>query len=128
MALAIPPTHALVHIQFNLLFQFWIHTECVDTLGPLEHVLNTPQHHRVHHGQESAARDGQTIKSQKSVKKNWCYVGANRYCLDKNYAGALIIWDRLFGTFEWERKEEKTVYGLVEQPQFLDPMKHQVSL
>ncbi len=53
MALAIPPTHALVHIQFNLLFQFWIHTECVGTLGPLEHVLNTPQHHRVHHGIES---------------------------------------------------------------------------
>ena len=50
LALAIPPAQALVHIQFNTLFQFWIHTECVDSLGPLEHVLNTPQHHRVHHG------------------------------------------------------------------------------
>ncbi len=52
--------------------------------------------------------------------------GANRYYLDKNYAGVLIIWDRIFGTFQWERKEEPIVYGLVDQPQFLDPMKHQV--
>jgi len=52
--------------------------------------------------------------------------GSNRYCLDKNYAGALIIWDRLFGTFEWERKDIEIVYGLVDQPQFFDPLKHQV--
>ena len=48
----VPPSHILVHAQFNLLYQFWIHTEAVSTLGPLEHVLNTPQHHRVHHGQK----------------------------------------------------------------------------
>lgn len=52
--------------------------------------------------------------------------GSNRYCLDKNYAGVLIIWDRMFGTFEWERDDEKIVYGLVDQPQFFNPLKHQV--
>ena len=42
-------------------------------------------------------------------------LGSNRYCLDKNYAGVLIIWDRMFGTFEWERDDEPVVYGLVDQ-------------
>jgi len=100
MAFFIPPSHLIVHAQFNLLYQFWIHTEIVRDLGPLEYVLNTAKHHRVHHG-------------------------SNRYCLDKNYAGVLIIWDRMFGTFEWEREDEKIVYGLVDQPQFFNPAKHQ---
>ena len=69
LALFIPPSQALVHKELNLLYQFWIHTELVTNLGPLELILNTASHHRVHHG-------------------------ANRYCLDKNYAGFLIIWDR----------------------------------
>jgi len=100
MAFFIPPSHAVVHKELNLLYQFWIHTEVVRSLGPLEYILNTASHHRVHHG-------------------------ANRYCLDKNYAGFLIIWDRMFGTFEQER-EAKIVYGLVDQPQFWNPVKHQV--
>eukprot|EP00164_Ancoracysta_twista_P002199 GFYU01002906.1.p1 GENE.GFYU01002906.1~~GFYU01002906.1.p1 ORF type:complete len:472 (+),score=115.39 GFYU01002906.1:51-1418(+) len=82
----LPPTQFATHKQFNLLYQFWIHTEAITTLGPLEYVLNTPSHHRVHHGR-------------------------NRYCIDKNYAGTLIIWDRMFGTFEQE--SEEVVYGLV---------------
>ncbi|CDQ64802.1 unnamed protein product [Oncorhynchus mykiss] len=86
MALALPPSVFAVHIQFNLLYQFWIHTELIRDLGPLEWVLNTPSHHRVHHGR-------------------------NEYCIDKNYGGALIIWDRLFGTFAPEGN--KVVYGLV---------------
>merc|ERR1719433_183080 len=101
MAFFVPPTHMIVHVQFNLLYQFWIHTELVRDIGPLEHILNTAKHHRVHHG-------------------------SNRYCLDKNYAGVLIIWDRMFGTFEWERDDEKIVYGLVDQPQFFNPLKHQM--
>ena len=101
MAFFVPPTHMIIHGQFNLLFQFWIHTEVVRDLGPLEYIFNTAKHHRVHHG-------------------------SNRYCLDKNYAGTLIIWDRLFGTFEWEREDEKIVYGLVDQPQFFNPVKIQV--
>ena len=50
MAFFVPPTHMIIHIQFNLLYQFWIHTELVRSLGPLEHILNTAKHHRVHHG------------------------------------------------------------------------------
>jgi len=101
MAFFIPPTHAIIHKELNLLYQFWIHTELVRTIGPLEHILNTASHHRVHHG-------------------------ANRYCLDMNYAGVLIIWDRMFGTFAWERSDIEIVYGLVDQPQFYNPFKHQV--
>ncbi|XP_061771504.1 alkylglycerol monooxygenase isoform X1 [Nerophis ophidion] len=86
MALAVPPSVFAVHIQLNLLFQFWLHTELVRDLGPLEWIFNTPKHHRVHHGR-------------------------NEYCIDKNYGGILIIWDRLFGTFAAE--EDKVMYGLV---------------
>ncbi|XP_068426657.1 alkylglycerol monooxygenase [Clinocottus analis] len=86
MALIAPPTVFAVHIQLNLLYQFWIHTELIRSLGPLEWVFNTPKHHRVHHGR-------------------------NEYCIDKNYGGILIIWDRLFGTFAEET--DKVVFGLV---------------
>ncbi|XP_028985544.1 alkylglycerol monooxygenase isoform X2 [Betta splendens] len=86
LALAVPPSIFAVHIQLNLLYQFWIHTELIRDLGPLEWVFNTPKHHRVHHGR-------------------------NIYCIDKNYGGILIIWDRLFGTFAEEK--EKVIYGLV---------------
>ena len=69
----------------NLIYQFWVHTEAIDRLGPLEWVLNTPSHHRVHHG-------------------------SNPRYLDRNYGGILIVWDRLFGTFQAE--VEPVVYGL----------------
>ena len=55
------------------------------------------------------------------------HTGANSYCLDKNYGGALIIWDRMFGTFQKEKEDVEIVYGLVDQPQFWNPLKHQVS-
>ena len=83
-----PPPIFLTHKALNTLYQFWIHTEVIPKLGPLEYVLNTPSHHRVHHGR-------------------------NPYCIDKNYAGVLIIWDRIFGTFEAERDDEKPAYGLI---------------
>ncbi|KAM9723081.1 alkylglycerol monooxygenase [Menidia menidia] len=86
LALALPPSIFAVHLQLNLLYQFWIHTELIRDLGPLEWVFNTPKHHRVHHGR-------------------------NVYCIDKNYGGILIIWDRLFGTFALET--DKVIYGLV---------------
>ncbi|KAG5856628.1 hypothetical protein ANANG_G00009940 [Anguilla anguilla] len=95
LALAVPPTVFAVHVQFNLLYQFWIHTEVIRHLGPLEWVMNTPSHHRVHHGR-------------------------NRYCIDKNYAGTLIIWDRIFGTFAPEG--DKVVYGLTKQINSFDPI------
>ena len=61
-------------------------------------------------------------------KSEYLYLvsGSNRYCLDKNYAGVLIIWDRMFGTFEQEKEDENIVYGLVDQPQYFNPIKHQV--
>ena len=96
MAFFIPPTQFIVHAQFNLLYQFWIHTEVIDSLGPLEWILNTPSHHRVHHG-------------------------ATRYCIDKNYAGVLIIWDKIFGTFEAERRDEPLVYGLIDPVDTFNP-------
>lgn len=94
LALGIPPSIFLVHQQFNLLYQFWIHTQVIKTLGPLEYIINTPSHHRVHHGR-------------------------NRYCIDKNYAGTLIIWDRLFGTFEQE--SEEVIYGVTHPLTTFDP-------
>ena len=84
----VAPPIAVMHFQLNLLYQFWIHTEFIGKLGPLEWILNTASHHRVHHGR-------------------------NPYAIDKNYAGFLIIWDRMFGTFEAEREDEKVVYGLI---------------
>ncbi len=79
------PVQLVFVAGLNLLYQFWIHTEHIGKLGALEWVLNTPSHHRVHHG-----RDPKYI--------------------DRNYAGVLIVWDRLFGTFQEE--EERPVYGI----------------
>ena len=81
-----PPSMFVAMHTFNTLYQFWIHTRLVGKLGPLEWVLNTPSHHRVHHG-------------------------INPAYIDKNYAGVFIIWDRLFGTFAPETTEP--VYGTV---------------
>ncbi len=70
----------------SLIYQFGLHTERVGRLPrPIEFIFNTPSHHRVHHG-------------------------TNDQYLDRNYAGILIIWDRMFGTFEGE--DERVVYGL----------------
>jgi alkylglycerol monooxygenase len=83
--LGVPATMWLVCHALNLVYQFWIHTREINRLGPLEWVLNTPSHHRVHHG-------------------------VNPEYQDKNFAGTFIIWDRLFGTFEPERAP--VVYGI----------------
>jgi sterol desaturase/sphingolipid hydroxylase (fatty acid hydroxylase superfamily) len=83
--LGFPPAMFLAASAFNTLYQFWIHTRLVGRLGPLEWVLNTPSHHRVHHGRDP------------------------RY-VDRNHGGTLIVWDRLFGTFAEERGEP--VYGV----------------
>ena len=70
---------------FNTLYQFWIHTETINKMGWVEYVFNTPSHHRVHHGR-------------------------NPKYIDKNHAGSLIIWDKMFGTFQAE--EERPTYGI----------------
>lgn len=80
----------------NLIYQFWIHTEAIRSIGWLEKVLNTPSHHRVHHG-------------------------SNRRYLDRNHGSILIIWDKLFGTFEPE--DEPVVYGLTRNLDSFDPIR-----
>ncbi|HAU1321733.1 TPA: sterol desaturase family protein [Legionella pneumophila] len=82
------PTWMFVIVaSVNTIYQFWIHTESIRKMGWFEKIFNTPSHHRVHHG------------------KNPQYI-------DKNYAGSLIIWDKLFGTFEPEK--EPADYGVTE--------------
>ncbi len=84
-AVGFPPLMFLATSSLDTLYQFWIHTRVIGRLGPLEWVLNTPSHHRVHHGR-------------------------NPKYIDRNHAGTLIVWDRLFGTFQAE--EEEPVYGI----------------
>lgn len=86
--LIFPPQLNVIHATLNLVYQFSLHTEYIGKFGPLEHIFNTPSHHRIHHAR-------------------------NPYCIDKNYGGILIIWDKLFGTFAEEKKTEKLAYGLV---------------
>ncbi|WP_166268724.1 sterol desaturase family protein [Marinobacter caseinilyticus] len=80
-----PPETVIFTVAISLAYQFFIHTQTVGKLGPLEWLLNTPSHHRAHHG-----RNGEYI--------------------DRNYGGILILWDRLFGTFVEE--EARPDYGI----------------
>lgn len=91
-----PPVMILTAQAWSLLYQFFLHTEAVDKLGPLEWILNTPSHHRVHHG-------------------------SNVTYLDRNHGGIFILWDRLFGTFV--REDEKVTYGLTTNVQTYHPLK-----
>jgi sterol desaturase/sphingolipid hydroxylase (fatty acid hydroxylase superfamily) len=94
--LGFSPWMVLTAQAWSLLYQFWIHTELIDRMGPLEWVLNTPSHHRVHHA------------------KNVAY-------LDRNHGGIFIIWDRLFGTFAPE--VEPVVYGLTKDIETFNPLR-----
>jgi hypothetical protein len=82
----------------NQFCQFWLHTDLVGWLGPLEWVFNTPSHHRVHHA-------------------------SNREYLDRNHGGILIVWDRLFGTFARERPQIGIAYGLAHPIGSLNPIR-----
>jgi sterol desaturase/sphingolipid hydroxylase (fatty acid hydroxylase superfamily) len=95
--LGFPVWLILLAQSWSLIYQFWIHTERIRKLPrPLEAILNTPSHHRVHHGM-------------------------NHQYLDKNYGGILIVWDRLFGSFAPER--ERVHYGLTTQLTTHHPVK-----
>ena len=83
--LGFDPLHFVLVSAFNTLYQFWIHTETIGKMGWFEYIFYTPSHHRVHHGR-------------------------NPKYIDKNHAGSLIIWDKMFGTFQPE--EEKPTYGI----------------
>jgi alkylglycerol monooxygenase len=89
-----PWMFATIH-GLNLIYQFWIHTKFVKRLGFLESFLNTPSHHRVHHG-------------------------VNNPYLDRNYAGVLIIWDRLFRSFTSETEEPR--YGIIKPIKSYNPI------
>ncbi|WP_084683056.1 sterol desaturase family protein [Neorhizobium vignae] len=90
------PFAIVAMLGLNLAYQFFIHTELSPRLGPLEWVLNTPAHHRVHHA-------------------------SNAGCLDKNFGGILIVFDRLFDTFAEVPKTEPLRYGLRGRPASLNP-------
>jgi sterol desaturase/sphingolipid hydroxylase (fatty acid hydroxylase superfamily) len=85
--LGFPPLAVVATLAANLLYQFWLHAPWMPRLGPLEWVLNTPTHHKVHHA-------------------------SNPEYLDRNYGGVLIVFDRMFGTFAAERKDVTLRYGL----------------
>ena len=89
------PFQAIIGLVLVAQFQTWIHTEKIGKLGWLDEVFNTPSVHRVHHGSN------------------------NKY-LDKNYGGFLIVWDKLFGTYQ--REEEKVVYGLTKNIETNNPI------
>ena len=94
-ALGFPPAVFLTCMAINLLYQFWIHTELIQQMGPLEWVMNTPSHHRVHHGR-------------------------NPEYIDRNHAGVFIVWDRMFGTFQKERV--KPTYGVTRPTDSFNPV------
>lgn len=95
--LGVPPMMFAIIALIDLLYQYWVHTELVGRLGWAEKIFVTPSNHRVHHGQ-------------------------NDYCIDKNYGGVFIIWDRIYGTYEDERPDEKVVYGVRKPVGSLNPL------
>lgn len=92
------PLGIVAALGANLLYQFFIHTELPLRLGPLEWVLNTPAHHRVHHA-------------------------INTICLDKNFGGVLIVFDRLFGTFATAPGSEPLRYGIADTAHTNNPVR-----
>ena len=85
--LGIPVKVFVVAGLIDLLYQFWVHTQLIPKMGWWDRVFIMPSNHRVHHGQ-------------------------NDYCIDRNYGGIWIVWDRLFGTYAEERDDEPVVYGV----------------
>ncbi|MDJ0837506.1 MAG: sterol desaturase family protein [Acidobacteriota bacterium] len=83
--LGFPPVMFVTQKAFQTLYQFWIHTRAIGSMGPLEHILMTPSHHRVHHGR-------------------------NPIYIDRNHGGTFIIWDKMFGTFQ--KEEEEVHFGI----------------
>lgn len=92
------PVMIFAQMSISLLYQYWIHTELIDKMPRwFEAIMNTPSHHRVHHG-------------------------SNPIYLDRNYGGIFIIWDKLFQTFQPELKEEKVSYGLTQNISSFNPL------
>ena len=94
--LGVHPMLLIIAELIVLVYQFWIHTELVGRMGPLEAIFNTPSNHRVHHGSDA-------------------------HYIDKNYGGITVIWDRLFGTYQRELETPK--YGLTTPIDTVNPFK-----
>jgi sterol desaturase/sphingolipid hydroxylase (fatty acid hydroxylase superfamily) len=95
--IGVPAAVVITVGSLNLIYQFWVHTEHIRRLGPLEWILVTPSNHRVHHAR-------------------------NPEYLDTNYGGVFILWDRLFGTFKDERADVPCVYGITTGLQSWNPI------
>ena len=95
-AYRLSPIALRVMIGLNLLYQLPLHTEFIPRLGILEKIFNTPSNHRVHHA-------------------------SNPEYLDKNFGGVLIVFERMFGTYQPEEKSRAITYGLVNTPHSLNP-------
>ena len=95
--LGISPTIFAVLGPIHLFMQFWYHTRLINKMGWLEKFLVTPSHHRVHHA-------------------------INTKYMDKNYGQILIVWDKLFGTFQAELEEEKPVFGIIRPANTWNPI------
>lgn len=93
--IGISPGIMILAFAIQTFSQFWLHTRFIGKLGILENILVTPSHHRVHHG-------------------------ANDIYINKNYGNTLIIWDKLFGTFQEE--EEQVVFGITKPFISTDPI------
>lgn len=97
--LGFPPLWVFFMLSLNLGYQYFIHTRWIGKLPPvIEYVFNTPSHHRVHHGR-------------------------NAPYIDRNYGGMLILYDRLFGTFQEERDDIRTDYGLTRPVHDYNPIR-----
>ncbi|MBE1300394.1 MAG: hypothetical protein GJ680_10885 [Alteromonadaceae bacterium] len=97
LLLGIPIEMLVTSAAFNLIYQFWVHTQLIDKCGWMERWFVTPSHHRVHHGQ-------------------------NDLYIDKNHGGVFIIWDKLFGTFQAELESEPVIYGVSRASNTFDPI------
>lgn len=96
--LGFPPVYIMIMISLNLIYQFWVHTELIDRFPRwFEFLFNTPSHHRVHHAM-------------------------NTQYLDRNHAGILIIWDKIFGTYQVEDPAQKPIYGITENIHTYNPI------
>jgi alkylglycerol monooxygenase len=96
--LGVPQSVIAIVAPLHLFAQFWYHTQHIDKMGFLEKIIVTPSHHRVHHA-------------------------INPIYLDKNYGQIFIFWDKLFGTFQEERKDVPPVYGITRPAQTWNPIK-----
>jgi sterol desaturase/sphingolipid hydroxylase (fatty acid hydroxylase superfamily) len=95
--LGFEPTHIIAVVAINLGFQFFVHTQAIGKLGWVEHVFNTPSIHRVHHAR-------------------------NPKYIDRNYAGVLVIWDKLFGTYVEEDPAVPCDFGIIGQIHSYNPL------